>query len=155
MAIMSALVRIGRDAELRTLNDGTAVLNLALAYNYGKKENGKQPSQWVDASLFGARAEKLAQYLVKGQQLVVTLSDVYVREYQKKDGTTGNSLCGRVMDLEFAGSPPAQKQAAQPAPQRAQPQGVRTGGAAQSAGPTVGFEDDDIPFAPRHWKEGL
>src|SRR3546814_18341884 len=79
-----------------------SIANLALAYNYGKKENGKQPSQWVDAALFGKRAESLAQYLTKGTQINVILSDVHVRTYDKKDGGQGFALSAKVMDLEFA-----------------------------------------------------
>src|SRR3546814_3545398 len=68
MAILTGLMRLGRDAELKYTAGGDAIANLALAYNYGKKENGKQPSQWVDAALFGKRAESLAQYLTKGDR---------------------------------------------------------------------------------------
>src|SRR3546814_4735293 len=45
MAILTGLMRLGRDAELKYTAGGDAIANLALAYNYGKKENGKQPSQ--------------------------------------------------------------------------------------------------------------
>ena len=31
------MARLGREAEMRALNDGTPVLNLSLAVNYGKK----------------------------------------------------------------------------------------------------------------------
>ena len=127
------LARLGRDAEVRFTTSGDPVATLALAYNYGKKENGSQPSQWIDAALWGKRAESLAPYLLKGTQLCVTLSDVHVREYQAKDGTTKATLSAKVDDLEFAGSRPAEE--AKPKPEK----------------PKVshpGFEDmtDDIPF---------
>ena len=52
---LHGLCRLGRDAELRYLTDGTPVLGMALAYNYGKKDDqGNRPTQWIDASLFGA-----------------------------------------------------------------------------------------------------
>jgi len=98
------LARLGRDCELRYTTDGKAVTNLALAFNYGMKDgNGNRPTQWVDASLFGDRAAKLAQYLTKGTQLELHLSDVHVETYQKNDGSTGSKLVGRVHHLEFAG----------------------------------------------------
>src|SRR3546814_15507602 len=100
MAILTGLMRLGRDAELKYTAGGDAIANLALAYNYGKKENGKQPSQWVDAALFGKRAESLAQYLTKGTQINVILSDVHVRTYDKKDGGQGFALSAKVMRSE-------------------------------------------------------
>jgi hypothetical protein len=42
MAILAGLFRIARDAELRSLPDGTPVINLALAYDYGTKKNERQ-----------------------------------------------------------------------------------------------------------------
>jgi single-strand DNA-binding protein len=40
------------------------VANVSLAFTYGKKgDDGKRPTQWVDASLWGQRAESLAPYI--------------------------------------------------------------------------------------------
>ena len=79
MAHLTGLFRLGRDAEVRYTQGGDAVASLALAYNYGKKEDGKQPSQWIDASLWGKRAEALTQYLTKGSTISAVLSDVHIR----------------------------------------------------------------------------
>ena len=99
------LVRLGRDAELRTLPDGTPVMNLAMAYNWGKRDqSGNRQTTWVDGALYGSRAEALAQYMVKGQQLCVTVGDVHIRTYDKSDGSQGFSLSGTVREIEFAGS---------------------------------------------------
>ena len=146
---LSGLARLGRDAETRFLADGTAITSLALATNWGKKdERGNRPTQWVDASFWGERGQKLAQYLLKGQQIVVVLDEPHITTFEKKDGTTGFSLVGRVNSLEFAGSAPTQDgntvphQAAKAAPtqqRQAAAQQTNTGG---------GFDDfeDDIPF---------
>jgi single-strand DNA-binding protein len=109
------LARLGRDIELRNLNDGTAVGNLSLAFNYGKKgQDGKRPSQWVDAAIFGDRATKLAGYLTKGTQVCVVLSDPHIETYEKKDGGMGFKLAAKVDSLEFASSPDTPRQ--EPAP---------------------------------------
>lgn len=130
--IVTGIARLGRDAEVRYTANGDAVASLALAYNYGKKEGGKQPTQWVDASLWGKRAEALAQYLTKGTLISVVLSDVHVETYQKKDGTEGQSLRARVLEVEFAGG----KRDEQPASKPARP-----------APADDGFDDSsDIPF---------
>ena len=59
--ILTGLCRVGRDAELRCMPDGTAVANVSLAFNHGKKgQDGNRPSQWIDAAIFGKRASPQA-----------------------------------------------------------------------------------------------
>ena len=137
------LARLGRDAEIRYTQGGDAVASLSLAFSYGRKgEDGRRPTQWVDGSLWGKRAEALAPYLTKGSLVVVTLEDVHIETYQGKNGE-GHKLAGRVIDLELAGG--GERQEA-PAPQRAAPQ--RTQPAPRQAAPATAFDDmaDDIPF---------
>lgn len=128
------LARLGRDAEVRYTPKGEAVANLSLAFNYGRKgDDGKRPTQWVDGSLWGKLAEAISQYLVKGSLVAVTLDDVHIETFDKKDGTQGVKLSGRVSSIELAGG--GERQAA-PAPAPAKRQ------------TDTGFDrmDDDIPF---------
>lgn len=105
MMKLIGVARLGQDAELRRTAGGTAVCNLSLAWNYGRKgDDGKRPSQWVEAALFGERAESLAPHLTKGTSLFVDLRDVHVETYSKRDGGTGTKLVGAVDSLEFAGN---------------------------------------------------
>lgn len=147
--ILTGIARIGRDAEIRYTPNGDAVCNLSLAFAYGykPKDGGYRPSQWIDASLWGKRAESLGSYLTKGTMVSVVLEDPHIEEFEKRDGQRGSKLAARVVSLEFAGggeqhesrdagSADGQRQsrqAARPAPQQ-QPQS--------------GFADfdDDIPF---------
>ena len=135
------LARLGRDCEVRFMPNGDAVANLSLAFAWGKKgEDGRQQTAWVDGALYGKQADALAQYLVKGKLICVTLDDVHIEEFQRRDGTAGTKLVGRVSKLELAGgrddgertAPPAQRQAPKPAPKSS----------------ASGFDDmdDDIPF---------
>jgi len=102
--IMTGLVRLGADAELRYTNGGEPVVNMRLAFNYVQKDNiGSRPAQWIEASLFGKRAESLAQYLTKGTALVISIADPHIETWTKKDLTTGFKLVGKVLELEFAG----------------------------------------------------
>lgn len=106
---MIELVRLGRDAELRFTPSGDPVANLAMVYDYGRKgPDGKRQSQWLDGSLWGKRAEALAPYLVKGQQLMVTLEEVHMEEYESQ-GQTRSKLVARVGDVKLAGAPQAQQ----------------------------------------------
>lgn len=97
------LARLGRDAELRVTTSGEPVATLALAFSYGRRgQDGERPTQWVDASLWGKRAQALASYLKKGSLVMVTLEDVHTEEYSGRNGP-GFRLAARVADLEFAG----------------------------------------------------
>ena len=136
------LARLGRDAEIRTTSQGESVATLALAFSYGRKgSDGNRPTQWVDAALWGKRAEALAPYLVKGGLVSVSLEDVHIETFDGKNGP-GHKLAARVVDVELAspkqaGAAQAQQQRAAPAPR---PAPAPSGG--------HGFEDmgDDIPF---------
>lgn len=140
MSKMFGLARLGRDAEIRTTSQGESVATLALAFSYGRKgSDGNRPTQWVDAALWGKRAEALAPYLLKGGLVSVSLEDVHIETFDGKNGP-GHKLVARVVDVELAspkqaGAAPAPRQA--PAPRPAP---------APSAG--SGFDDmtDDVPF---------
>lgn len=96
------LARIGKDAELRYTTGGEPVANLSLAFTFGKKgDDGKRPTQWIDASIWGKRAESMAPYLLKGKQIVAYLEDVHLQTYTKGDGTTNTKMVARLADLEF------------------------------------------------------
>lgn len=138
----SGLFRIGRDAELRFLPDGTAVANVSLAFNFGKTgADGKRQTQWIDGSLFGKRAEVLTPMLIKGSQHVFHLSDLHVETYQGKNGE-GHKLAGRIEDVELTDRKDGQAQQARPTPT---PQPARQTVPRGTAG--SGFDDmDDIPF---------
>jgi single-strand DNA-binding protein len=135
----NGLARIGKDAEVRYTPGGTAVANVSLAFTYGKKgDDGKRPTQWVDASLWGQRAESLAPYIKKGGQIVAYLEDVSIQTFTKGVGTQATKMVARLVDLEFVSG--GEQASSQPKPQ------PRPQAAPQSQG--SGFDDmeDDIPF---------
>lgn len=139
MATLSGLFTLGRNAELRTTANGDRVASMAMAYNYGRKgSDNKTPSQWVDAALWGDRAEKLIEYLTKGSQFYMQLDDLHVETYDKRDGGQGVKLVARVGQIEFTRG---QAKPATPAPP---PKPV-----APVAKPASGFDeldDQEIPF---------
>ncbi len=140
------LIRLGRDAELRSTQNGKQVLNFAGAYDVGYGQNKK--TQWIDCSLWGDRGVSIQQYMKKGTQVVINGDDLELETYPKNDGTQGSKLKCRVVSLEFAGSrqdnaEPNMNQAPQhqTAPQQAPGQPPAQ---PQSTG---GFDDfDDVPF---------
>ena len=100
-----------RDAELRAMNDGTAVLSFAVGDNQGRD---KKAIFWR-SSLFGKRAEALAPYLKKGQQVTI-VGSVTEREYTDKDGQKRTSMELRVNDLALQGGRPEAQEAPRAAP---------------------------------------
>lgn len=127
--ISIGLVRIGNEPVIRYTADNKPVLDLSLAYNYGrKKADGSTPTQWVNGSFWGERAEKLLPYLHKGNQILVELNDLHLDTFTKKDGTQGANLKARISDITLISN--TEKREAEPAKQEAT------------------FDDltDDIPF---------
>lgn len=120
-----------RDAELRAMNDGTAVLSFAVGDNQQGRD--KKAIFWR-SSLFGKRAESLAPYLKKGQQVTI-VGSVTEREYTDQDGQKRTSIDVRVNDLALQGGRPTEQQEAPRAAQRAAPQ--------RQAPHQI---DEDIPF---------
>ena len=157
MAKLTGIFRIGRDAEVRRLQSGEVVVNLALATNYGKKDqDGQRPTQWVEAVFWGERAEKLAPYLLKGNQIGAFISDIHIETYEGKNGP-GHKLVGRIDDIELTDrkdggtqqprQQPAQQQRNTYADQRGAPQPAKQ--PAPGNRNDSGFDaamDDDIPF---------
>ena len=143
MAQIIGAFRIGRDAELRYLTNGDAVCNLALAFNHGRKdESGNRPTQWIEASMWGKRAEALVSYLLKGQQVYAVLDEPHIETYEGRNGQ-GHKLVARVLEIELVGGRPQGDTAPrQQAPARA-PQSRPA-----PARPSSGFDDmdDSVPF---------
>ena len=120
MNVFNAIGRVGKDAIVRYTQAGKAVAGWPLAVDDGWGENKK--TVWLDCSLWGDRAEKLAPHILKGDRLGVTGS-IGTREH---DGKTYVTL--RVHDVTLLGGKGErdQQQYQQPA--------------------AVPDYDDDIPF---------
>lgn len=156
MPSLFGLARIGQDAVLRRTPNGDAVLNVSLAFNYGRKgDDGKRPTQWVDGSMWGNRAEALAPYLLKGQAVAVTLEETHIETYQRSDGSPGSKLVGRIAQIDLAGGKPEsggeraqqQERAAGPAQRNAYADS-KSGKAPAPLSAATAFDDtpDDCPF---------
>lgn len=92
--------RIGRDAELRYTQSGKQVAGFSLAVD--ERRGGEKSTLWIDCSIWGERAEKLAGYLSKGTSVAVA-GEVGVRTYEKRDGGMTASLTLNVRELTLLG----------------------------------------------------
>lgn len=152
--MFTKLIRLGRDAELKTTTSGKAVCEFTGAYDIGYGDN-KHP-QWVKCSLWGDRGAKVAQYLTKGSQVVVTLDDLKSRAYiNNQTNEPVGTLEGRVVSFDFAGDKQnTQQTQIQQAPQQQTPQAggynpnIAPHQAPQGQQQPSGFDDfsDDIGF---------
>jgi len=92
MNVVALSGNIGRDPELEYLSSGTAIVKFSLATRNGvkNKQTGEweNQSEWHNCIAFGKRAETIAQYVKKGEQLTVSgklQQDSWVdRETQQK-----------------------------------------------------------------------
>ena len=133
--MFSKLCRIGNEPVIRNTPAGDAVLGLSLAYSYGKKgADGKKPTQWIDATIWGKQAEAVAPYLKKGDQISVNLDELHIETYQK-DGAERSKLVGKVTSFDFVSGQKTGDKPQQVAPEK-------------ESRPVQSFEsfDSDIPF---------
>ena len=132
--------RLGRDSEVKYIPSGTAVLEFSLAVDTGFGD--KKSSFWLKCAMFGDRGQKLSQYLLKGQQVIVS-GEFSPREYQAGDASTKVSLELRVNAVELVGGKQqdgGKRETPAPAP------AARQQAPAAKSPPTFADMDDDIPF---------
>jgi single-strand DNA-binding protein len=72
---------IGKDAQTRTTQGGDKVTSWTVAVE--DRQGQDKRTLWFDCSLWGARGEKLAEYLTKGGKVAVS-GDLSTREHEGK-----------------------------------------------------------------------
>lgn len=100
----SLLGNVGKDAEVRVLQNGSSVLNFSLATSERWKDKttgeAKEKTEWHSCSYFMAKgADKLAQYIKKGSKLAVEGSITYSK--YEKEGVTKYSTSIKVNQIHF------------------------------------------------------
>lgn len=141
--VFSFVGTCGRDAEVRYLPSGQAVLNVTVANNIGFGD--RQQTLWVRVVLWGKRAEgNLKDYLKKGQQVFVS-GELSQSEYTGNDGIkkTALELNANIIDLvSKKNDAPQQSYGAQQSP----PASARP--PAYTPSPAQAFDDPygEIPF---------
>lgn len=126
-----------RDPELRHTNGGTAILSFGVAVNDRMKDRDgswvDRPN-FVDVTVFGARAEALSRYLSKGTK--VALSGKLRYSSWERDGQKRSKLEVIAEEIEFLSRDgDVARTAAPQARVQAPPEQ-----------PTEGIYEDDIPF---------
>lgn len=105
-----------RDAELKVTQSRTAVLRIGVAVNDRRKN--PQTDQWedvpnfIDCSMFGTRAEKIAPYLTKGTKVAIS-GRLRYHSWTDQQGGKRSSVGVVVDEIEFMSR--GQQQGYQPA----------------------------------------
>ncbi len=132
---------LGRDPEVRHLDNGRAVTNFSLATSetYKNREGERVTNtEWHNVVLWTPLAEIAEKYLKKGNQVYIE-GKLTTRSYDDKDGIKRyvTEVVGREMTL--LGSKTSDGQQASPA-------SVSTPSAAPVQTPVEEGEIDDLPF---------
>ena len=135
-ASVTLIGHLGRDVDLKSLPDGTAVANFSLATSRKRKDG--EITTWWNCVLFGKRGEAIAQYLHKGDPVLIQ-GEPSLRSYTANDGTERQSLECDVREWAFVSSKGGRQDAVgYAAPQASNPR-------VDPQAPAADF-DDDIPF---------
>lgn len=143
---------LGRDPEVRTLNNGDKVANLALATSetWKDRETGerKERTEWHRVTVWGPLAGICEQYLRKGSKVLIR-GRLETRKWQDQSGqdryTTEVVLRGPQALLKMLDGP---KQGGQQAQQPQQEPTQDYGGGSSGAGAGGYALSDEIPFGP-------
>lgn len=136
--------RLVRDAELRTTPAGTSVLTMRVAWNTRRKDQAGEWSEkgnFIDAVLWGNRADVLAQYLVQGKQIALD-GRLEFREWEAKDGSGKRQSYEVIVDeVVLLGGQRGERDDGRD--YEFEPAGVHGGGGGESQATEP---DSDIPF---------
>lgn len=139
---------LGKDAELREVNDKFNVIRLSLAINetWKDKQTGedREKTEWVPVEIHNRKG--LAPYLLRGDKIMVR-GQFTTRTYEK-DGETRYASCvtvGMYGDVQFCGGNQQSQQRQQSGQQRQQQQPPKQQSPQGGNEPPMDF-DDSIPF---------
>jgi single-strand DNA-binding protein len=108
MNVFTFTGRLGKDADLRYMQNGKAVCGFSVAVESGYGD--KKTTSWIDCALFDKRAEALHPYLQKSA-LVAVSGELTIEQWTDKDGNKQRAVRVRVADLTLLGGKPKSQQA--------------------------------------------
>lgn len=144
---------LGRDAEMRFTQGGTAVATVSLATTdiYSDRDGQrKEDTQWHRIVIWGKTAESIQPYLTKGKQIYVE-GRIQTREWTDKEGKAVKTTEIRADKVVLLGGGGAAggggtERAARPQRERFASTGAGGHDAHDDMGPMDAPNDDDIPF---------
>jgi single-strand DNA-binding protein len=128
--------RLGRDAELRYLQDGTAVCSLSLAVDLYRGKDRPKDTLWLDVKCWDKTAERVGE-LAKGEPILVEGSLDMEKWTDRQTGVERTKVVVRANRVQRMSWPDGERE----------PSG--NGGARRETARTQSHPepvDDDIPF---------
>jgi len=132
---------LGRDAELRYTQGGTAVATISVATTetWNDKQGQKQErTEWTRCVVWGKTAEAISQYLTKGKSVCV-VGKLQTNKWTDKEGVERYSTEVKADRVVLLGG-------GQGGSRRQEHDDDYQPAADEPSGPTGGIADDDIPF---------
>ena len=116
---------LGKDAEVKYLQSGTAICEFSVAVKSGYGD--KEKTNWVRCAMFGKRAEGgLPPYLKKGTQVAIS-GELELQEWENDKGK-GSALSVKVENIDLIGGNANQGQQANQQQNNFAPQQQNQGG---------------------------
>lgn len=141
---------LGKDPEIRYLDNGNAVANVTLATTERYRDrNGNQVenTEWHDLEMWDGLAKIAEQYLQKGKTIYVE-GKIKTDSWQDEQGNKKYRTRIRVQNMTMLGSPGGAPESGRPA--QVQPQPARETPAPATETPAApqqeGTGSDDLPF---------
>ena len=128
--------RLVRDMEVRYLQSGTACGNFTLAVDRPKYKDRAKETDFIDCTMWGDRAEKVAQYLTKSKPICV-IGALNIRSYEDQQGVRRKAATINVDKLQFL--PDSKGNSGNNNP------GSANTGFTESAS-EISFNEEDVPF---------
>ena len=100
-ASITLIGHLGRDAEVKFLANGTPVTRFSIAVTTGI--NDKKVTTWYNASAFGERYAKIAQYMTKGRPVTI-VGEPSAREWKSDNGVSHKDIEVRISDVVLLGN---------------------------------------------------
>lgn len=126
----NSIPRLGKDAEVKTLESGKTVISFSGAIDVGYGD--RKTTMWVEYSYFTDKTS-IAQYLKKGTQIFCT-GEIKVRAWTSNAGEPGATIQCTIREIKLLGNAPQQQQ----------------GGVTNTARPPQGSDEiaevDSLPF---------
>lgn len=121
MAFIGQLTgNLGRDPELKYLDNGKAVANFTVAVRQPRRQGQEQPARWVEVAVWGKAAEYVGNYVRKGDKVFLYGRVEAPKVFTRRDGSQGMAEVFTAENIEKFGDAQQQGQqggaAAAPAP---------------------------------------
>jgi len=78
--------RLTRNPELRYTSAGTPITDINVAVDDPPRKDRERHTNFFFVTLFGKQAESVAQYMVKGQEVLVN-GRLHLRQWEDQEGT--------------------------------------------------------------------